>query len=162
MRVGAWICVAGAAFFGLFAVGFAVARAVEHPSLRDLVVDAHGLPSCSWWSWRSWPASSSTRARWAASAVAVAGAATLVILPIEEAWPERGGFVAVAGLRGRGGWVLARAGDWFRGARAGRRLSVRSGSLLAAAPWVGRLLAVVAEGASASRTDDLATRLRPG
>ena len=44
VRVGSWISFAGAAFFGLFAIGFAVAEAVEHPSLRDLVVDAHGLP----------------------------------------------------------------------------------------------------------------------
>ena len=160
VRVGSWITLAGAALFGLFAVGFAIVDAAEHPSLHDLTADAHGLPLLLVVVAAVVAGIFVTRARWAASAVAVAGAATLVTLPIEEAWPERGGFVAVAGMVAAGGWMLGRAGDWFRGARLAVALGAL-GLVLTAAPWVGRLLAVVGEGASASRADSLATRLRP-
>jgi hypothetical protein len=159
-RVGWWISAAGAAFFGLFAIGFAVAEAVEHPSLRELVVDIHGLPLLVVVVAAVGTGVLVTRTRWAASAIAVAGAATLMTLPIEDASPERGGYLAVAGLVAAGAWVIGRENDWFRGAR----LTVALGTVglgLASAPWVGRLLAVVAEGTSADRTEDLATRLRP-
>ena len=160
VRVGGWISLAGAAFFGLFAVGFAIVDAAEHPSLRDLTVDAYGLPLLLVVVAAVVAGIFVTRARWAASAVAVAGAATLVTLPIEEAWPERGGFVGRGGPGGRG-----RMGARSRGRLVPRR-PAGSGLRCARArshgrPWVGRLLAVVGEGASASRTDSLATRLRP-
>ena len=160
VRVGAWISFAGAAFFGLFSVGFAIVEAFEHPALTDLTVDAHGLPLLIVVIAAVAVGVVVTRARWASSAVAVAGAATLVILPIEEAWPERGGFVAVAAFVAVVAWTLARAGDWFRGARLAATVAA-FGLALASAPWVGRLLAVVAEGASSTRADDVATRLRP-
>ncbi|MGI9085266.1 MAG: SCO7613 C-terminal domain-containing membrane protein [Aeromicrobium sp.] len=159
-RVGAWIGVAGVAVFGLFAIGSAVAEAVDHPSLRELVVDVRGLPLLLVVVAAMVGGILVTRSRWAASAIALAGAATLVCLPIQAASPERGGFVAVAGLVALGAWMSAREGDWFRGAR----LTVALGAIglaLAASPWIARLLAVVAEGASASRAQDLATRLRP-
>jgi hypothetical protein len=160
VRVGFWISIVGVAFFGLFAVGFAVTDAAEHPSLHDLAVDARGLPLLLVVAAAVVAGISVTRARWAASAIAAAGTATLVCLPIEEAWPERGGYVAVAGLVALGAWSLAREGDWFRGARLTVAMGV-FGLALASAPWVGRLLAVAAEGASATRTDDLTTPLMP-
>ena len=159
-RVGWWISVAGAAFFGLIAIGFAVAEAVEYPSVRELVVDAHGLPLLVVIVAAVATGLLVSRVRWAAAAVAVAGAATLVTLPIEDASPERGGYLAVACLVGAGAWIIARANDWFRGARLTVAVGT-AGLALVSAPWVGRLLAVVVEGASTDRADDLLTRLRP-
>jgi len=158
--VGAWICVAGAAFFGLFAVGFAVVEAVEHPSLSDLVVDAHGLALLLVVVAAIGAGVLVERARLAASAVAVAGVATLILLPVEEAWPERGGFVVGAGLLAAGTWSFTGAGRWFQGARV-TVLIGGLGFVLTAAPWVGRLLAVAVEGATSSRADDLTTPLVP-
>ncbi len=159
VRVGSWISYAGAGFYGLFAIGFAVADAFEHPSLRDLVVGAHGLPLLLVVVAAVASGMLVDRVRWAAAAIAVAGAGTLVSLPIEDASPERGAYLAVAGLVGAGAWIIARESDWFRGARLA--VAVATGGLaLAWAPWVGRLLAVVVEGATADRTDDLLTRLR--
>jgi hypothetical protein len=158
--VGSWISFAGAAFYGLFAIGFAVSEAAEHPSLRDLVVDVHGLPLGVVVLVAVASGVLVERVRWGAAAVAVAGAATLVSLPIEDASPERGGYLAVAVLVGAGAWVVARDNDWFRGARLSIAVGT-AGLALVSAPWVGRLLAVVIEGGSADRTDDLFTRLRP-
>jgi hypothetical protein len=158
--VGAWICVVGAAFFGLFAVGFAVAEAVEHPSLSDLVVDAHGLALLLVVVAAIAAGVLVERARLVASAVAVAGMATLVLLPVDEAWPERGGYVVGAGLLAAGAWSFTGAGRWFQGARVTIVIGT-CGLVLTAAPWVGSLLAVAVEGATSSRTDDLATRLVP-
>ncbi len=158
--VGAWISVAGAVFFGLFAVGFAVAEAVEHPSLSDLVVDAHGLALLLVVVAAVGAGVLVERARLVASAVAVAGVATLILLPVEEAWPERGGYVVGAGLLAAGAWSFSGAGRWFRGVRVTIVVGA-CGLVLTAAPWVGRLLAVAAEGATSSRTDDLMTPLVP-
>jgi hypothetical protein len=65
-----------------------------------------------------------------------------------------------AGLLAAAAWSATGAGRWFKGARV---TVVLGGSVLAlaAAPWFGRLLAVAAEGASGSRTDDLTTPLVP-
>lgn len=160
VRVGAWISVAGAAFFGLIAVGFAVAEAAEHPSLRDLVVDTHGLALLVVVLVAIGAGVLVERARLAASAVAVAGAATLILLPVEEAWPERGGYVVGAGLLAVGAWVFTGAGRWFQGARVTAAVG-GLGLVLASAPWIGRLLAVAVEGATSSRADDLMTPLVP-
>ncbi|MGA9103333.1 SCO7613 C-terminal domain-containing membrane protein [Aeromicrobium sp.] len=159
-RVGAWICVAGAAFFGLFAVGFAVAEAFEHPSLSELVVDAHGLSLALVVVAAIAAGVLVERARLGASAIALAGVATLIALPVEEAWPERGGYVVVAGLVVAAAWLFTAAGPWFQGARV-TVLVGGAGLALATAPWVGRLMAVAAEGATAPRADDLTTRLVP-
>ena len=160
VRIGSWISFAGAAFFGLFAVGFAIAEAVEHPSLTDLVVDAHGLPLLLVVVATIGVGVLVERARLVASAAAVAGVATLILLPVNDAWPERGAFVVGAGLLAAAAWLFAGAGRWFQGARVTVVLGA-SVLALAATPWFGRLLAVVAEGASASRTDDLTTPLVP-
>ena len=160
VRVGSWISFAGAAFFGLFAVGFAIAEAVDHPSLTDLVLDAHGLPLLLVVVATIGVGVLDERARLAASAAALAGVATLILLPVNEAWPERGAFVVGAGLLAAAAWLFTGAGRWFQGARV---TVVLGGSVLALAttPWLGRLLVVVAEGASASRTDALMTPLVP-
>ncbi len=160
VRTGAWISFAGAAFFAVFAVGFAVAEAVQHPSLRDLVVDAHGLPLVLVVVATIGVGVLVEPARLAASAFAVAGIATLILLPVEEAWPERGALVVSAGLLAAAAWSFAGAGRWFQGAR----VTVAVGGcvlVLATTPWLGRLLAVLAEGTSSSRADDLTTRLAP-
>ncbi len=159
-RVGAWICVAGAAFFGVFAVGFALAEAIEHPSLRDLVVDAHGLPLVLVVAAAIGIGVVFEQARLVASAAAVAGVATLILLPAEAAWPERGAFVASAALLAAGTWLFTGAGRWFQGIRVTVVVGA-CGLTLATVPWLGRLLAVAAEGASATRTDDLTTPLAP-
>jgi hypothetical protein len=160
VRIGSWISFAGAAFFGLFAVGFAIAEAVEHPALTGLVVDAHGLPLMLVVVATIGVGVLVEPARLAASAAAVAGVATLILLPVNEAWPERGAFVVSAVLLAAAAWLFTGAGRWFQGARV---TIVVGGCILAlaATPWFGRLLTVVAEGASASRTDDLTTRLVP-
>ena len=160
VRVGSWISFVGAAFFGLFAIGFAVAEAVDHPSLGDLVVDAHGLPLLLVVAAAIGAGVIFERAQLAASAVAVAGVATLILLPVEEAWPERGGYVVGAGLLAAGTWLFTGAVRWFQGARVTIVVG-GCGLVLAAAPWVGKLLAVVAEGATSSRADDLTTPLVP-
>ena len=160
VRVGAWISMAGALFFGLFSIGFAVVDAVDHPAVHDLVVDAHGLPLLLVVVAAIAAGVLVARFRWAASSLATAGVATLVVLPIEHAWPEHGGFISVAVLVALGAWAFAPQSDWFRGAR----LTVTLGTVglaLAASPWVARLLDTIAEGASAARTSDLATRLHP-
>jgi hypothetical protein len=160
VRIGSWISFAGAAFFGLFAVGFAIAEAVEHPSLTELVVDAHGLPLLLMVVATIGVGVLVEPARLAASAAALAGVATLILLPVEEAWPERGAFVLGAGLLAAAAWSFTGAGRWFQGAR----VTVAVGGCvlaLATMPWFGKLLAVVAEGASASRTDELSTPLVP-
>jgi len=141
-------------------VGFAVVEAVEHPSLSDLVVDAHGLALLLVVVAAIGAGVLVERARLAASAVAVAGVATLILLPVEEAWPERGGFVVGAGLLAAGTWSFTGAGRWFQGARV-TVLIGGLGFVLTAAPWVGRLLAVAVEGATSSRADDLTTPLVP-
>jgi hypothetical protein len=151
---------AGALFFGLFSIGFAVVEAVDHPTVHNLVVDVHGLPLLLVVMAAIAAGVLVDRARWGASAIAVAGVATLVVLPIEDAWPERGGFVAVAVLVAVGAWTFVWANDWFRGARLTVTVGV-VGLALAASPWVARLLDTIAEGATASRTRDLATRLHP-
>ena len=160
MRVGMWICLAGAGFFGLFAIGFAVAEAVQYPSLSDLVPDAHGLALLLVVVAAVVCGVLVDRARIAASAVAVAGVMTLISLPIEEAWPERGGYVVVAGLLAAAAWSFTGAGPWFQGARVTVVVG-GSGLVLATTPWVGRLLVLAGEGVSAPRTVDLATRLHP-
>ena len=160
VRVGAWICAAGAAFFALFSIGFAVAEAADHPSLRGLVVDAHGLPLLLVVAAAVAAGLLVERIRWAASAIAVAGVATLIALPIEDSWPERGAFVTVAVVVALGARSAAGQNDWLRGIR----LAVVVGAVglaLAASPWVARLLDTISEGATATRTRDLATRLRP-
>ncbi len=160
VRVGAWICMAGALLFGLFSIGLAVAEAVDHPSVHDLVVDVHGLPLLLVVVAATAAGVLVDRVRWGASSIAAAGVATLVVLPIEDAWTARGGFISVAVLVALGAWTFARENDWFRGAR----LTVTLGAVglaLAASPWVARLLDTIAEGASASRASDLATRLHP-
>lgn len=158
--VGSWICVAGAAFFGLFAVAFAVAEAVEHPSVSDLVVDAHGLALLLVVVAAIGAGVLVERARLVASAVALAGIASLILLPVEDSWPERGGYVVGAGLLAAGAWSFSGAGRWFQGARVTIVLGA-CGLVLTAAPWLGRLLAVAVEGATSSRTDDLTTPLVP-
>jgi hypothetical protein len=160
VRIGSWISFAGAAFFALFAVGFAISDAVEHPALTDLVVDAHGLPLLLMVVATIGVGVLVEPARLAASAAAVAGVATLILLPVNEAWPERGAFVVSAGLLAAAAWSFTGAGRWFQGARV---TVVVGGCILAlaATQWFGRLLTVVAEGASASRTDDLTTTLVP-
>ena len=160
VRVGWWISGAGAATYGLFAIGFAVGDAAEYPSLRGLVVDAHGLPLLVVVVLAVTSGLLVGRIRWAASALAVAGAATLVTLPIEDASPERGAYLAVACLVGAMAWVIGRENDWLRGVRLAVAVGT-AGLALASAPWVGRLLVIVVEGASADRTDDLLTRLHP-
>jgi hypothetical protein len=160
VRVGAWISMAGAVFFGLFSIGFAVGEAVDHPSVRGLAVDAHGLPLLLVVVAAIAAGLLTDRIRWGASSIAVAAAATLVCLPIEDAWTERGGFVAVAVLLALGAWLSVRENNWFRGAR----LTVTVGAVglaLALSPWVARLLDTIAEGASAARAGDLPTRLHP-
>ena len=161
VRIGSWVSFAGAAFFGLFAVGFAIAEAVEHPSLTDLVLDVHGLPLLLVVVATIGIGVLVEPARLAASAAALAGVATLILLPVNDAWPQRGAFVVGAGLLAAAAWVFAGAGRWFQGARV---TVVLGGCVLALAttPWFGRLLVVVAEGATASRTDDLTTPLAPG
>ncbi len=160
VRLGARISIVGAAFFALFAVGFAIAEAVDHPSLTDLVVDAHGLPLLLVVVATIGVGVLVERSRLAASAAAVAGVATLILLPVEDAWPGRGAFVAGAGMLAAAAWMFTGAGRWFQGARV---TVVLGGCVIALAttPWFGRLLAVVAEGASAARTDDLTTPLVP-
>ena len=158
--VGSWICGVGAAFFGLFAVGFAVAEAVEHPSLRELTVDAHGLALLLVVAAAIGAGVLVERARLVASAFAVAGVATLILLPVEEAWPARGGYVVGAGLLAAGAWSFTGAGRWFQGARVTIVVGA-CGLVLTAAPWLGRLLAVAAAGATSPRTDDLLKPLVP-
>lgn len=158
--VGSLICLVGVGVFGLLAVGSAVVDAVANPSLRELAVDAHGLPLLLVVGTAIVIGVVVDRVRWPASAVAVAGAATLVTLPVEAAWSGRGAYVVVAGLVAAGAWMVARDGDWFRGARLVVFVS-GAGLALASAPWVGRLISVAAEGASASRTEDLTAPLAP-
>ena len=157
-RVGAWICVAGAAFFGVFAVGFALAEAIDHPSLSDLAADAHGLPLLLVVVATIGIGVVFERARLAASAAALAGVATLILLPVEETWPDRGAFVVGAGLLAAAAWMFTGAGRWMQGARVTVVVG-GAGLLLASTPWLGRLLAVASEGASASRTNKLTTPL---
>jgi hypothetical protein len=158
--VGSWICVAGAAFFGVFAVGFAVAEAVEHPSLSDLVVDGHGLALLLVVVAAIGVGVLFEQARLPASAAAVAGVATLILLPAEAAWPERGAFVVGAGLLAAATWLFTGAGRWFQGVRVTVVVG-GCGLVLATMPWLGRLLTLANEGASATRTDDLTTPLVP-
>ena len=160
MRVGSWIGLAGAGVYVLFAGVAAVDDAVEHPSLHDLTVDAHGLALLLLVLAAIGVGVVVSRGRWLASAVAVAGAATLVVLPIEDAWHDRGGYVSVAVLAAVGAWVVAQTGDWWRGARVTMSLGA-VGLAIASAPWAARALAVAAEGGVGPRTDGLSTRLHP-
>ncbi len=160
VRVGAWICAVGAVLSGVVASGSAVIEAVDHPAVDDLVANRHGLPLLVVVLVAAVTGVVVTRGRWAASAVVVAGVSTLVALPVEEAWDDRGGYVVVSGLLVVGAVAFARGGDWFRGGRLAVSLGW-VGLVLAASPWVAGLLDVIAEGATSSRTDDLRTRLRP-
>ena len=160
MRVGALLALAGLVVYAVFAVFAALVEATDHAALHELVVDAHGLPLILVVLASVAVGVVMPSARWGASAVAVAGSATLICLPIEEAWPGRGGYVSVASLVVVGALVFVGRGDWSRGAR----LSVGLGTLglaVAALPWVAQLLAVAAAGAAGPRADDLSTRLRP-
>lgn len=160
MRVGSWIALAGSGVYALFAVGAAVSDAAENPSLHDLVVDAHGLALLLVVLGAVALGVLLPPGRWIASAVAVAGVATLVALPVEEAWHGRGGFVSVSVLAAIASWVFTRRGDWSRGGRLTIALGA-VGLALASVPWGVRFLGVAGEGAYAPRTDDLSTRLHP-
>jgi len=160
IRVGGWIGVAGVAFFGLFAILFAVDEAIDHPSWGELAGEAHGLPLLVVVAMALGCGLVLARTRVVASVVVVAGIATLLVLPVEDAWPERGGLVLVAVLVAAGAWVAASVGGWFRGGRLTIALGV-VGLALAASPWAARLLATIAEGAGAARTNSFRTVLRP-
>lgn len=153
----------GTGILAVVAVVAALIEATDHPSIGDLVSDGHGLPllvvatvaALVGYGTRDW-------VRSAATTVGALSITLLLVLPVDDAWHLRGGFVvaavasiALAVLGGRGD------GAWSRGFRCAAGLAAVCAAV-AAAPWVGRLIEVCASGASGERARSLAEDIELG
>lgn len=140
-----------AACFGLFAVISAVIEALDHPSVKDLASDRHGLPLAvvamvALGVGRAWG-----RARSGGAALATLAAGALVVIPAEQAWPNHGAYLVTAAVVGLAGFGVAAVGRWRRGVRwaltaAGLALA------LAATGWIVGYLEAIEAAISAPRT----------
>lgn len=147
-----------AAAFGIIAVAAALFEALEHPSLKALTIDRHGLPLvivavAAVVAGRLWE-----RGRSAGALVATLAAAALVAIPTEDAFPERGAYLVAAVLVGAVGVLVAGVGPWRRGVRWAL-LATGVGLALASLPWLGRYLELVEQGAFGPRVKPLLVTL---
>ncbi|HSI26999.1 MAG TPA: hypothetical protein VK948_06270 [Aeromicrobium sp.] len=143
-----------AASYALFASASAVFEALENPSLKDLTLGRHGLPLAvvvfaALVVGQLWQ-----RARPGGALVALLASATLMAVPAEHAWPERGAYLVGAVFVGTLGFLVAGSGPWRRGARWA---SVGAGVLLAlwSLPWLVRYAELVDQGAFGPRLAQL-------
>lgn len=145
------------------AVLAALIEATDHPSVGELIVHRHGLPLvvviivAVLVGYRT-----GDRVRSVAATIAALSATVLAVLPVDDAWHLRGGFVvgAIAAVMlaltgGRG------SGAWQRGLRWAAGLAAVA-IALGVGPWVGRLIEVGAAGVSGQRAESLATDIELG
>ncbi len=121
-----------------FLIVAAVIEAFDNPSVRELAVGWHGFPvlvivlaalACGL---------VERRAAIAGSAVAMLGGTLLVALPIEDAHPDRGAFIALSAVIVLAALALRGADGWSRGARAATAL-LGAGLTIAALEWLETL-----------------------
>lgn len=146
-----------AAIVSLLAVVAAIVEALESPSLSELTRDGHGLPLLLTIVVAVTVGVLERRAAMAAAAFAGLAAALLIVLPVDEAWPERGAYVFGAALVLAGAAALRRSDAWSRG---GRIATAVVGLCLgvSALPWVANLGSVVGDGAQGGGGDDFWAR----
>jgi len=144
------LCAVGVVLAASVATLLAVAEAVNEPSWRQLVVEAHGLPALVV-TLLGAVAAVVGRRRLAAGAVgavvALVGALALVLLPVEDSWPGRGA-VVVAAVAAVTGAAVAAAGraPWRRGLRA-VVVVVAAVLALRTLPWLALVVETTASGA---------------
>ena len=130
----------------LLAVTAAIVEAFESPSLSELARDGHGLPLLLTIVVAVAAGLLERRAVLAAAAFAGLATSLLIVLPVDDAWPERGAYVVAAALVLAGAAALRGSGMWS----AGGRIATAVVSLCLAAsalPWVANLGSVAGDGA---------------
>ncbi len=133
------ILLAFAAALGLtFVVVAAVVEAFDNSSIRELAVGRHGLPALIVVLAAVACGLADRRVASAGSAVAMLGGTLLVTLPIEDAHPGQGAFIALAAIIVFGALLLRGSDGWSRGARAATAL-LGAGLMVAALEWLSTL-----------------------
>ncbi|WP_370240371.1 SCO7613 C-terminal domain-containing membrane protein [Aeromicrobium sp.] len=148
-RGGAWFALAAGGVAALVAIVLALADAVAHPALRDLLGGAHGVPLTIVAGVAAGAASLGRLPATARTISAGAALSTLTLLAALPAWsaaPQYGALLVLAAVAVPAVWVPGR-GPWARGARAA---GIAPSLLVALAlfPWGAQLLAVVGEALS--------------
>jgi hypothetical protein len=156
------VAAVGTAVLAAVAVVAAFVEALDHPSLRELVNDGHGV-SLAVVAVGAVLVGVATRDRVRSSAGAMSALAigTLVAAPADAAWNMRGAFVVGAVVAVVCGAAGARDGAWRRGLRWASAIAT---VLIAVGGgwWLGRLIEVAAAGAVGERTTALAHRIKLG
>jgi len=156
------VAAVGTAILSAVALVAALVEAIDHPSLRELVSDRHGLPLAVVAVVAAVVGvATRDRARSTAAAVSALAAGTLVATPADAAWDMRGAFVVGAVVAAACAAFGAGDGAWSRGLRWA---SGTAAVLIAVggAWWLGRLIEVAAAGAVGERTTALAHHIKLG
>jgi hypothetical protein len=141
VQVGRWTAAALAAILGAVAIGAAVVEALEHPGLRQLVVQGHGVPLLVLSLAAVGVARVSEVARSLCTTICVLSLVLLVAIPAESSWELRGGYLVtgaaafVLAVRGAGEGRVNRGLQWAACLAAGLVAS-------ASVPWIVQLIAV--------------------
>lgn len=146
-----------AAIATVLSVIAAVVEAVEAPSLAELTREGHGVPLLLTIAVAVAVGLFERRATMAAAAFAGLAAVTLVVLPVNEAWPDRGAYVLGAALVLAGALALRGSDAWSRGGRiATAVVSLVLGA--SALPWVANLGSIAGDGAEGGGGADFWSR----
>jgi hypothetical protein len=147
-------CLAGVTIIAAFV------QASEHSSLRELVLDRHGLPLLVVAVGALVVAGVTEKGvRSVAVTVSVLAGAALVALPADAAWPMRGAFVVAAIVVLACAMLGSRPGGWSTGLRWAGSIAAMA-SALGAAPFVAHLVDVAVHGAFGPRSGKLATAIQ--
>lgn len=146
-----------AAVGAVIVVMAAVVEAVETPSLSELTRDGHGLPLLLTIVVAVAVGLLERRATMAAAAFAGLATALLIVLPVDDAWPERGAYLVGAALVLAGASALRGSDTWSTG---GRIATAVVGLVLGAStlPWVANLGSIAGDGAQGGGGADFWTR----
>lgn len=141
----------------VLAVMAAVVEAVETPSLSELTGDGHGLPLLLTIVIAVALGLLERRATMAAAAFAGLATALLFVLPVDDAWPERGAYLVGAALVLTGAAALRGSDAWSMG---GRIATAVVGLVLGASalPWFANLGSIAGDGAQGGGGADFWTR----
>lgn len=141
------------AVFYVVAAALALVELVDHPTVAELVGDAHGLPVLLMSLATIGVGAAIPSLRLAASAVAALGLTALVVVPATEIDTDvvaqgEGGLIAVVVLATIGAAVLARgSGAWIRGLRLATGLLALASVILVAWWFVEQTVLVVSAAA---------------
>lgn len=141
IQVGRWTAAGLAALLGAIAIGAAVVEALEHPGLRQLAMQGHGIPLLVVSVAAVGVGRVSEVARSLCTTICVLALTLLVAIPAESSWELRGGYLVtgaaalVLAVRGAGDGRVNRGLQWAACLAAGLVAS-------ASVPWVVQLIAV--------------------